>query len=110
MPLPLDRGYTAALLGFSRVRRNPIDVQNSRGRMETYFVRVAADAAAVLEKLSSNLLLFGTAEFGFVSLPEALTTGSSIMPQKQNPDVLELIRAGARPPPRPPARARMACQ
>ena len=95
VPLPLDRGYTAALLAF-RVQRNPIDVQNSRGRMETYFVRVAADAAAVLEKLSSDLLLFGTAEFGFVSLPEALTTGSSIMPQKQNPDVLELIRAGGR--------------
>ena len=95
VPLPLDRGYTAALLGFSRVQRNPIDVQNSRGRMETYFVRVAADVAAVLEKLSSDLLLFSTAEFGFFSLPEALTTGSSIMPQKQNPDVLELIRAGA---------------
>jgi argininosuccinate lyase len=95
VPLPLDRAYTAALLGFSRVQRNPIDVQNARGRMETYFVRLAADAAAVLEKLSSDLLLFATAEFGFFSLPEALVTGSSIMPQKRNPDVLELIRAGA---------------
>ena len=91
--------WTAAirpsLLGFSRVQRNPLDVQNSRGRMETYFVRVAADVAAVLEKLSSDLILFSTAEFGFFSLPEALTTGSSIMPQKKNPDVLELLRAGA---------------
>ena len=95
VPLPLDRGYTAELLGFSRVQRNPIDVQNSRGRMETYFVRVAADVAAVLEKLSSDLILFSTAEFGFFSLPEALTTGSSIMPQKKNPDVLELMRARA---------------
>ena len=95
VPLPLDRGYAAELLGFSRVQRNPLDVQNSRGRMETYFVRVAADVAAVLEKLSSDLMLFSTAEFGFFSLPEALTTGSSIMPQKRNPDVLELMRAGA---------------
>jgi argininosuccinate lyase len=95
VPLPLDREYTAAMLGFSRVQRNPIDVQQSRGRMETYFVRVAADIAAVLEKLSSDLILFSTAEFGFFSLPEGLTTGSSIMPQKKNPDVLELTRAHA---------------
>ena len=93
VPLPLDRRYTAELLGFSRVQRNPIDVQNSRGRMESYFVRVAADIAAVLEKLSVDLMLFSTAEFGFFSLPEAFTTGSSIMPQKRNPDVLELMRA-----------------
>ncbi len=95
VPLPLDRDYAAELLGFSRVQRNPLDVQNSRGRMETYFVRVAADVAAAFEKLSSDLILFSTAEFGFFSLPEALTTGSSIMPQKRNPDVLELTRAHA---------------
>jgi argininosuccinate lyase len=95
VPLPLDRVYTAELLGFSRVQRNPLDVQNSRGRMETYFVRLAADVAAVLEKLNSDLILFSMEEFGFFSLPEALTTGSSIMPQKRNPDVLELMRARA---------------
>jgi len=95
VPLPLDRDYTARLLGFSRIQRSPIDVQNSRGRMERYFVRVAADIAAMLEKLACDLLLFSTAEFGFFSLPESLTTGSSIMPQKQNPDVLELMRAKA---------------
>jgi argininosuccinate lyase len=82
-------------LGFSHVQRNPLDVQNGRGRMETYFVRVAADVAAVFEKLSSDLILFSTVEFGFFSLPESLTTGSSIMPQKRNPDVLELTRAHA---------------
>jgi argininosuccinate lyase len=95
VPLPLDRAWTADLLGFSRVQRNPIDVQNSHGRMETYFVRAAADVAAVLEKFCTDLILFSTAEFGFFSLPEALTTGSSIMPQKRNPDVLELMRARA---------------
>ena len=95
VPLPLDRDYAAELLGFSRVQRNPLDVQNGRGRMETYFVRVAADVAATFEKFSTDLILFSTAEFGFFSLPEALTTGSSIMPQKRNPDVLELMRAHA---------------
>ncbi len=93
VPLPLDREFTAKLLGFSRVQRSPIDVQNSRGRMERYFVRVAADIGAVLQKLASDMLIFSTAEFGFFRLPESLTTGSSIMPQKRNPDVLELMRA-----------------
>ncbi len=93
VPLPLDRRYTAELLGFARVQRSPIDVQNSRGRMESYFVRVAADVGAILEKLSWDLILMATAEFGIVRLPERFTTGSSIMPQKRNPDVLELMRA-----------------
>lgn len=97
VPLPLDRAYTAALLGFGRVQRSPLDVQNSRGRLEKYFVRVAADVGAVLEKLACDLLLFSTVEFGFFGLPESMTTGSSIMPQKRNPDVLELLRGrGAR--------------
>lgn len=97
VPLPLDRAYTAELLGFTRVQRSPIDVQNSRGRLERYMVRVASDVGSVLEKLSADLVLFCTAEFGFFRLPEAMTTGSSIMPQKRNPDVLELLRAhGAR--------------
>jgi argininosuccinate lyase len=95
VPLPLDLQYAAERLGFARVQRSPIDVQNSRGRMETYFVRAAADAAGTLEKLSWDLILFSSAEFGFFTLPESMTTGSSIMPQKRNPDVLELLRARA---------------
>ena len=94
VPLPLDRALSAKLLGFSRVQRSPIDVQNSRGRMETYFVRVAADVGAMLEKLSWDMILFSMPEFGFFALPDSMTTGSSIMPQKRNPDVLELLRAG----------------
>jgi argininosuccinate lyase len=97
VPLPPDRAYTAQLLGFSRVQRSPLDVQNSRGRLEKYFARVAVDTAAILEKMGCDLILFTTAEFGFFGLPESMTTGSSIMPQKKNPDVLELLRGrGAR--------------
>ncbi|MCP4594197.1 MAG: argininosuccinate lyase [bacterium] len=92
VPLPLDRAYTAGLLGFSRIQRSPLDVQNSRGRLEKYFMRLAVDVADILEKLSSDLILFSTPEFGFFELPPAMTTGSSIMPQKRNPDVLELLR------------------
>lgn len=95
VPLPIDRAYTAALLGFARVQRSPIDVQNGRGRTERYFARVGADVASAVERLAADLLLFCTAEFGFCVLPEALTTGSSIMPNKHNPDVLELLRGGA---------------
>lgn len=93
VPLPLDREYTARLLGFSGIQRSPIDVQNSRGRFETYFTRVAADVGGLLEKLAWDMVLFSTAEFGFIKLPDGMTTGSSIMPQKRNPDVLELLRA-----------------
>lgn len=95
VPLPIDRTFTARLLGFGRVQRSPLDVQASRGRLEKYFVRLAADVGLVLEKLSCDLILFNTAEFGFVRLPDDFTTGSSIMPQKRNPDVLELLRARA---------------
>lgn len=95
VPLPLDRAFTAQILGFSGVQRNPIDVQNSRGRFELYAVRLAADCAALLEKFAWDLLLFTSAEYGFFALPDGLTTGSSIMPQKRNPDVLELMRARA---------------
>ena len=97
VPLPLDRAYTAKLLGFTRVQRSPLDVQHSRPRQAKDFVRVAADVSVVLARMSSDLILLSTDEFGFFGLPEALTTGSSIMPQKRNPDVLELLRArGAR--------------
>ena len=110
VPLPLDRGYTAALLGFSRVQRNPIDVQNSRGRMETYFVRVAADAAAVLEKLSSDLLLFWDGGVRFRqpargSHHRFIDHAAEAKPRRAGTDP-----GRRRPPPRPPARTRMACQ
>lgn len=95
VPLPLDRAFTAAQLGFSRVQRSPIDVQFSRGRLELYVARFAADVGAILEKLAWDFVLFTSSGFGYFALPDALTTGSSIMPQKRNPDVCELLRARA---------------
>jgi len=93
VPLKLDREKTASLLGFKRAQRNPIDVQNSRGRYELKLVRWLVDVGQMVEKFAWDMLLYSTAEFGFFSLPVDLTTGSSIMPQKHNPDVLELMRA-----------------
>lgn len=95
-PLPLDRAFTAATLGFSRVQRNPIDVMNSRGRHEGAIADALASTAAVLEKAFWDLAFFSLEEVRFVVLPDAFTTGSSIMPQKRNPDVLELARATCR--------------
>jgi argininosuccinate lyase len=93
LPLPLDREYTAKLLGFSRVQRSVIDVQNSRGRYELTFLRLASDIGSIIEKLACDISLYTSQEFSFLTLPDALTTGSSIMPQKRNPDVVELLRA-----------------
>jgi len=96
VPLPIDRGLTAKLLGFSKVQRSPIDVQNSRGRHETAVLQWAASAGGVLEKFLWDVSLYSTEEFGFLKLPDAFTTGSSIMPQKKNPDVVELARGRCR--------------
>jgi len=94
--LPLKREKTAEYLGFSRVQRSPIDVNNSRGRHEQAVAAWLTSIAGTLEKALWDLSLYSTEEFGFVRLPDAYTTGSSIMPQKRNPDVLELARARCR--------------
>jgi argininosuccinate lyase len=96
VPLPIDRELTAKLLGFSKVQRSPIDVQNSRGRHETALLQWAASVGGVLEKFLWDLSFYTTEEFGFLKLPDAFTTGSSIMPQKKNPDVVELARGRCR--------------
>ncbi|MFN8390934.1 MAG: argininosuccinate lyase [Bdellovibrionota bacterium] len=93
--LGLDRQATTDALEFARVQRNPIAVQNSRGQYELKALRLATDIAGVIEKLMIDLILYTTREFGFFNLPTSLTTGSSIMPQKHNPDVLELLRGRA---------------
>lgn len=95
-PVSLDRAYTASLLGFSRVQRNPVDVQNSRGRHEVAVVQWLAGVASALEKFLWDVALYSTSEFGFLRLPDAFTTGSSIMPHKRNPDVVELARGACR--------------
>ncbi len=96
VPLPIDREHTAELLGFTRVQRNPIDVISSRGRHELALLQWLASVGGVLEKYLWDLAVFSTGEYGIVDLPEAFTTGSSIMPQKRNPDVVELARARCR--------------
>lgn len=96
VPLKLKRERTAELLGFSRVQRSPIDVMNSRGRHEQAIAAWIVSAAGNLEKALWDLLIWSTEEFNFVRLPASFTTGSSLMPQKQNPDVLELARGRCR--------------
>jgi len=91
--LPLDREATTRALGFEQVHEPVTAVQLSRGKAEAQLLFELALLLQDLSRLASDLLLFYTQEFGFIDLPEAFTTGSSIMPQKRNPDVFELVRA-----------------
>src|SRR4051812_3525812 len=90
--LPLDRELTRASLGFDAVHTPVTAVQLSRGKAEAQLLLECALLMQDLGRLASDLLLFYTQEFAFVALPESFTTGSSIMPQKRNPDVFELVR------------------
>jgi argininosuccinate lyase len=90
---PLDRTMTTRLLGFADLHHNVINAQNSRGKTERTLSFALAGMAGTLNKLSSDVVLFCNPHFGFISFPDELTTGSSIMPHKKNPDVFELIRA-----------------
>lgn len=94
--LPIDRARTASLLGFRRVQRSPVDAISARGRHELALVGWVCSVAGTLEKLLWDVALMTTEEFGFLRLPDAFTTGSSIMPQKRNPDVVELARGRCR--------------
>lgn len=91
--LDIDRELSADLMGFSKVQENPIYAQHSRGKFEVVLTQTLALFMADLNKLASDLILFNMEEFGYVKLPDDFCTGSSIMPQKKNPDVLELLRA-----------------
>jgi len=90
--LPLDRDGVARELGFARLQVSPMYAQNSRGKFELLALQAAWHALQDVRRLAWDLSLFTTSEFGFVVLPEAYTTGSSIMPNKANPDVVELLR------------------
>jgi argininosuccinate lyase len=90
--LPLDRELTRKKLGFAIVQEPVTAVQISRGKAEAQLLFECALLMQDLGRLASDLLLFYTQEFAFVTLPESFTTGSSIMPQKRNPDVFELVR------------------
>jgi argininosuccinate lyase len=91
--LELPREEQARRLGFEAVQLHVPAVQLSRGKLELHAAHAFVQAAATINRMASDLVLFNTAEFGFVALPPEYCTGSSIMPQKQNPDVLELARA-----------------
>ena len=91
--LKLDREHTTAALGFARMQISPIYAQLSRGKFEMAVLEAIAGALLDLRRLAWDLSLFTTAEFDFVKLPSEYTTGSSIMPNKRNPDVVELLRA-----------------
>ncbi len=94
-PLPLDREMTARLMGFSKLQNNVAYGGLSRGKFESRFVDALDQVAVSLSKLAAELILFSLPEFGWFTLPQELCTGSSIMPQKRNPDGLELMRAKA---------------
>ena len=91
VPYPLDREYTAGLLGFSAITRNSMDAVSDRDYILEYLF-CASVVMVHLSRLAEELVLFSGPEFGFVTLPDGYATGSSIMPQKKNPDVPELVR------------------
>jgi argininosuccinate lyase len=91
--LPIDREATRAALGFVSVHAPVTAVQLSRGKAEAQLLFEITLLLQDLGRFAADVLLFATREFAFLELPEAFTTGSSIMPQKRNPDVFELIRA-----------------
>ncbi len=91
--LPIDRRLEAGMLGFSRVQENTLYCQNSRGKTELFTLAALQQVALTLNKLATDILLYSTTEYGFLEKPARLCTGSSMMPHKQNPDAMELVRA-----------------
>jgi argininosuccinate lyase len=89
--LPLDRKFTARLLGFARVSDNSMDAVSDRDFVVEYLA-AAALLAVHLSRLAEDLILWSSAEFHFIRIGDAYTTGSSLMPQKKNPDIAELAR------------------
>lgn len=90
---PIDRQMTTDLLGFDQMNYNVVYAQMGRGKIERVVAYAISSIAATLSKLAYDACLFMSQNFGFISLPDELTTGSSIMPHKKNPDVFELVRA-----------------
>lgn len=89
---PLDRTMTTELLGFSDLNYNVVYAQMGRGKSERIFAQAMSSVSATLGKFAMDVCLYINQNFGFISFPDHLTTGSSIMPHKKNPDVFELIR------------------
>ena len=93
VPIEIDPKMTAEEMGFTKTQENPIYCQLSRGKFELAILQVLSQLLLTINRLASDLIQFSMAEFEYFSLPEDFCTGSSIMPQKENPDVLELLRA-----------------
>ena len=91
--VPLNREMTTRLLGFEDLAYNSMYAQMQRGKTERTVLTAIAAIAATVGRLAQDVCLYSCANFGFVKLPDAFTTGSSIMPHKKNPDIFELIRA-----------------
>lgn len=89
---PLDREKTTDLLGFEEPNYNVVYAQMTRGKTEVALATAVASVAATLSKMAMDICLYAGQNFGFISFPDELTTGSSIMPHKKNPDVFELVR------------------
>ena len=93
VPLPLDREYVADLLGFPSIHHNVVAAVSSRGLTESVLLSALELIGLILSRFAADVILFSLPEFGYVSLPAELCSGSSIMPQKRNPDAMELMRA-----------------
>ena len=91
--VPLNRTMTTRLLGFEDLAYNSVYAQMQRGKTERTVLTAIAAIAATIGRLAQDVCLYSCANFGFVKLPDAFTTGSSIMPHKKNPDIFELSRA-----------------
>ncbi|HLD01288.1 MAG TPA: argininosuccinate lyase [Patescibacteria group bacterium] len=91
--IPLDRKFTAEILGFKNVQENPLYCQHSRGKFEAAVLASLTQTLLTINKFASDALLFTTGEFDFFHVAQEITTGSSIMPQKRNLDVAELLRS-----------------
>lgn len=90
---PIDRKMTTELLGFETMKYNVVAAQMSRGKLEKTTAYALASLAGTISKFSADVCLYMSQNFNFIGFPKELTTGSSIMPHKQNPDVFELMRA-----------------
>ena len=95
VPMPIDRQLTSDLLGFAKPVHNVLHANQARGKLESIILAALGQAMLTLSRFAQDLILFSMPEFGYFRLPAEFTTGSSIMPQKRNPDVLELLRAKA---------------
>ncbi|MDR0544580.1 MAG: argininosuccinate lyase [Odoribacteraceae bacterium] len=91
--IPLDRQMTTRLLAFDDLAYNPVHAQMQRGKMEQTVLFALSRVALTVGRLAADACLFASPNFGFITLPDRYTTGSSIMPHKKNPDVFELTRA-----------------